>query len=65
MGKLQIFEPGQKGGRPITERELRDAARRYSKEAFEIVAKNKNNPFNEPQKPTDGDKKKKKKKGTY
>lgn len=49
-------------GRPIRLDELRQAARRYSKEAFLLVAQQGSNPFREPQKPTDGGKKKKKKK---
>ena len=39
----------------------RSQGRQFSKEAFLLVAKGLN-PFNQPQKPTDGDKKKKKKK---
>lgn len=35
--------------------------RQFSKTAFLIVAQNMVNTFNQPQKPTDGDKKKKKK----
>ena len=53
-------------GRPLTVEELQEAARRGKRdfrfEAFMIVAEE-YNPFRQPQKPTDGGKKKRKKKG--
>jgi len=42
---------------------MANSNRTFSREAFLLLAQQ--NPFKGPRKPTDGDKKKKKKKGTY
>jgi len=42
---------------------MTNSSRKFSREAFILLAQK--NPFKGPQKPTDGDKKKKKKKGAY